>query len=353
MPGPHQRRFRRRHDVRDAPDLRRDDGHARGHRLEQDDGCALGSRAQDEHIEGGEEALGFRYGAMPVDLTVQAETPCPRRQRQPLGSVPDEGDRKGKVLQVRDRIEQHVGAFFRTQTTDPPDDEVVGRKAEHAAGFLPIEGRHRRSYVAPRVRHFVDARRGNPGSGEPRHERPRHRDDGVEFPERAALQPLVDAVLPPAARETVHGGDDRDPETARYVRVEDVGAIAVRVHDVGPQLAAQPAHRCALLETAPHDQGMRLHAGVGEGREKRFVGAGFRGARDRDDVHVMSRADEARPQQLNDAFKTAKGTRSDYLEDYHCARVVEGTRDGCRTAGRRRITSATARATMAAPFGVV
>ena len=158
-------------------------------------------------------------------------------------AVADHGDDQRQVAKLQQRREQHVRAFLVAQPARPTDDEAVGRELQDPAGGRPIAGR--RQWL-PRVGDLVDPRRRNAAPPQEPDERPAHGDHRVEAPERAALQPLVHAVLPPAAGEAVHRRDDRNPLTPGDARVQHVRPVTVRMHDVGAELAQQLRDRGAL-----------------------------------------------------------------------------------------------------------
>ena len=119
-------------------------------------------------------------------------------------------------------------------------------------------------------------------------ERPRHRDDRAEPPERATLQPLVTAVLPTASGEAVDRGDGWNPELTGHAGIHDIRPIAVRVDHIRADTAAQGSHRAPLSPIGAHRQLERMggNAAVSEGRQE---GVPLRGdIQHNGDVHVMA-----------------------------------------------------------------
>ena len=70
-------------------------------------------------------------------------------------------------------------------------------------------------------------------------QRPGDGDNQVELSERYPLKQFVRPVPPAPAGKSVNGRDRPDSQAARNGCVHHVGAIAVRVHDVRMDLAAE------------------------------------------------------------------------------------------------------------------
>ena len=105
------------------------------------------------------------------------------------------------------------------------------------------------------------------------HERAGNGYDGVEPPQRAALQPFVEAIPPVATRETVDGRNHGNAQATRYGRIQYIRPIPVCVDHVGTQPATQPRDLRPLLQIAPPRDCDRedLDPSVPERREERVV----------------------------------------------------------------------------------
>jgi len=81
--------------------------------------------------------------------------------------------------------------------------------------------------------------------------RSRHCHGGIAFPECASLKVFVEPVLPVTANESMRSRDCRDVEAARYGAVQDIGAVAVRVHYIRCYRTADLAHNAAFPAVIP------------------------------------------------------------------------------------------------------
>ena len=251
---------------------------------------------------------------MPEDL-VEPQAARPGLERASLGAAPDHGYDERQVRDAAHRIEQHVRAFLGGQAPDPADHEGVPGKPQHEPRRGAVE---RGCGRTPRVRYRVQPRPRHAGLGQAVDQRPGHRHHRVAAPERAALQPLIAAVLPAAAGEPVHRGDYGNPQPTGHARVHHIRPVAVRVDDIRPDVAAQRRDRLALPPVgAPGEyQLVCRDTDLREWCQKgMFAGTVEHGR----NVHLMTRPVEPLRQRVSHPLQAPEFGGRDDLQDHHGA----------------------------------
>ena len=122
-----QHRLLHRHDVGHSAHRRGDDGNSRRHRLEEDDRCALGPRAEDTGVERRVHSLRIPHHAMPTNAVCDSQFARARLQRELLDRVShaDHRNRERYIVEVRQSLEQHIGPLLRAQPANPTDNKVL------------------------------------------------------------------------------------------------------------------------------------------------------------------------------------------------------------------------------------
>src|SRR5437870_11752950 len=146
----------------------------------------------------------------------------------------------------------------------------MGCQSDSPTRCFPVEWRPR---GVPRVLHVVEPLAGNAARGQVVYERSGHRYDGVEPPQRVALQPLVEAIPPVTTRETVDCRDHGNASGTCHSCIEYVSPIAVSVNHVRTQPVTRARNLRPLLQIAPprYFDGEYLDPSVPERRQKRVV----------------------------------------------------------------------------------
>ena len=236
--GRDEQRFLGRYDVRNSSDAGGDDRDLGGHRLEQRNGCALGPGGQHKRPERSQQACGTRHHAVPVNAVRYVQRRRTAFECLSQWASAHERGHHRNVSQLPQRLDQHIRTLLRIQPPDPPYAKAIEPDSQSATRRLPAEGRLRGR--APCVLQVVDALAGDAALGQVVHERTGNGHDGVEPPQRAALEPLVEAVPRASMRETVDRGNHGNAQATRDRRIHYVRPIAMRMHHVGTQPAAQP-----------------------------------------------------------------------------------------------------------------
>ena len=140
----------------------------------------------------------------------------------------------------------------------------------------------------------------------------------TETAERADLQPLVEPILPPAARKAVYRRDDRHPEALQATEVQHVRPVAVTVDDIWTQSHTQVGNGRALPRIAPGRDHNRVRADprFGQRCEERLEV--FRCRSHGDDGHVVAVAVQALAKHLDHALKSAEFRAGrDQMDNHH------------------------------------
>ena len=187
-----------------------------------------------------------------------------------LATVSDDRRRDVAVAKQRKGTDEHVGALFSADATDPAEHESVRRDSDAATGLIARERIGRRG---PGVGNALDHTARHALVGEPVDQRTGHGHDSGHAPEGADLKPLVQAVLAAAAREPVHSRSVGDAGAASHGPGQHVGPVAVGMHHLGAEPANDAAEGRPLGPVGPggDHHGLDEHPGFGQRGDQRMV----------------------------------------------------------------------------------